>query len=166
MIEVKHSAGEEWVVSMKSTVTTHHRVRVTPQDVGRFASGQSTEVLLQGSFRFLLEREPNAFILPSFDLPVIGRYFPEYDREIRIRLQRAEYLASRGIVPAFSVWMPPPGSVSAERQPPGLDYYRQARKEFARLYKTYNLTPQGAPAGSHVSLCRDIYRNLDAVLAE
>jgi len=29
MIEVKHSAGDEWVVSVKSTVTTHHRVQVT-----------------------------------------------------------------------------------------------------------------------------------------
>ena len=29
MIEVKQSAGEEWVVSVKSTVTTHHCVRVT-----------------------------------------------------------------------------------------------------------------------------------------
>ena len=29
MIEVKHSTGDEWVVTIKSTVTTHHRVRVT-----------------------------------------------------------------------------------------------------------------------------------------
>jgi len=79
-------------------------------------------------------------------------------------LAGAEYLASRGIVPAFSVWMPTPGSVTADSRPPGLDYYRQARREFARLYKTYNLNPPGAPAGSQVSLCRDIYRNMDAIL--
>jgi hypothetical protein len=78
----------------------------------------------------------------------------------------AEYLASRGVVPAFSVWMPPPGSVGPDAKPPGLDYYRQARREFARLYKTYNLNPPGTPAGSHVSLCRDIYRNMDAILAQ
>ena len=29
----------------------------------------------------------------------------------------AEYLASRGIVPSFSVWMPPAGSVSADSRP-------------------------------------------------
>lgn len=40
------------------------------------------------SFRFLLEREPNTSILSSFDLPVIGRYFPEYEREIRERLAK------------------------------------------------------------------------------
>jgi hypothetical protein len=81
-------------------------------------------------------------------------------------LTGAQYLASHGIVPAFSVWMPTPGSVSADSKPPGLDYYREARREFARLYKTYNLNPPGAPAGSHVSLCRDIYRNRDAILAQ
>ncbi len=78
----------------------------------------------------------------------------------------AEYLASRGIVPAFSVWMPTPGSVTADTKPPGADYYRQARKEFARLYEKYDLNPPGTQAGSHVSLCRDIYRNREAILAQ
>jgi hypothetical protein len=35
------------------------------------------------SFEFLLEREPNTSILPEFDLSVIQRYFPEYERTIR-----------------------------------------------------------------------------------
>jgi hypothetical protein len=89
MIEVKHSAGDEWLVTIKSTRTTHHRVRVTQKDVERLAAGRSTEELLQESFRFLLEREPNTSILPSFDLPLIGRYFPEYEREIQTRLQQS-----------------------------------------------------------------------------
>ena len=89
MIEVKHTASDEWLVSIKSTVTTHHRVRVAKEDVKRLAGGQSTEELLRESIRFLLEREPNTSILPSFDLPLIGRYFPEYEREIQTRLQRA-----------------------------------------------------------------------------
>src|SRR5437899_7959433 len=28
MIDVKHSSGDEWLVTVKSNVTTHHRVRV------------------------------------------------------------------------------------------------------------------------------------------
>jgi hypothetical protein len=88
MIEVKHSAGDEWLVTIKSSLTTHHRVRVTKENLERLAPGRSTEELLQESFRFLLEREPNTSILPSFDLPLIGIYFPEYDREIQIRLHR------------------------------------------------------------------------------
>jgi len=89
IIEVTHSAGDEWLVSIKSTVTTHHRVRVAKKDVERLVGGRSTEELLQESIRFLLEREPNTSILPAFDLPLIGRYFPEYEREIQTRLRRA-----------------------------------------------------------------------------
>jgi hypothetical protein len=42
-------------------------------------------VLVDRSFRFLLAREPASSILRSFDLPVIGRYFPEYEAEVRRR---------------------------------------------------------------------------------
>ena len=89
MIVVKHSAGEEWAVSVQGTVMTHHRVRVTKADLDRFSEGRSPEDLLEESFRFLLERESNTSILSSFDLPVIGRYFPEYEREIRTRLRQS-----------------------------------------------------------------------------
>ena len=40
------------------------------------------EELVQRSFEFLLEREPNTSILRRFDLPVIGKYFPEYERQM------------------------------------------------------------------------------------
>jgi hypothetical protein len=46
----------------------------------------SAEKLIEESFRFLLEREPNTSILPAFDLPIIGQYFPEYRQVIRERL--------------------------------------------------------------------------------
>jgi hypothetical protein len=87
MIEVKHAVGEEWMVTIQGAVTTHHRVRVTKTDLDRLAEGKPTEALLQESFRFLLEREPNTSILGSFELPLIGRYFPEYETEIRARLR-------------------------------------------------------------------------------
>ena len=41
------------------------------------------EQLVRKSFEFLLRREPKESILRSFNLPVIGRYFPEYEKEIR-----------------------------------------------------------------------------------
>jgi len=37
-------------------------------------------------FKFLLEREPNTSILSEFDITVIKRYFPEYEKEIKQRL--------------------------------------------------------------------------------
>lgn len=89
MIAVKHLAGDEWQVTVKAGVTTHHRVRVTQEDLERFAAGCPAEDLLRESFRFLLEREANTSILDSFDLPIIGRYFPEYEPEIRKRLRGA-----------------------------------------------------------------------------
>lgn len=41
--------------------------------------------LVRRSFEFLLAREPKESILRSFGLSVIGRYYPEYEREIRGR---------------------------------------------------------------------------------
>lgn len=43
----------------------------------------TTEHLLRKSFEFLLEREAKESILGSFDLRIISRYFPEYEKEIR-----------------------------------------------------------------------------------
>jgi len=40
------------------------------------------ERLVEKSFEFLLAREPKESILRAFALPVIARYFPEYEREI------------------------------------------------------------------------------------
>jgi hypothetical protein len=44
------------------------------------------EDLIRESFLFLLEREPKESIFSCFDLSVINRYFPEYEREIKKRL--------------------------------------------------------------------------------
>jgi len=75
MIEVEPLSGDEWLVTVRARTTTKHRVRVTPDDLGRFGGENvSTQRLLEASFRFLLDRESNASILSSFDLSVIGRY--------------------------------------------------------------------------------------------
>ena len=66
---------------------TRHKVTVRETDYERLAGGKANpEELVTESFRFLLEREPKESILRSFDLTVIGRYFPEYEREITKRL--------------------------------------------------------------------------------
>ena len=64
-----------------------HRVTLKSADFQRLAGGKaSPEDLVRRSFEFLLEREPKESILARFDLSVIARYFPEYDREIARRL--------------------------------------------------------------------------------
>ncbi len=66
---------------------TTHDVTVSPNDYTRLTNGKvEPEELVRWSFEFLLEREPKESILTRFDLSVIGRYFPEYEREIRRRL--------------------------------------------------------------------------------
>jgi len=39
--------------------------------------------LIEFSFKFLLEREPNTSILSSFELSVISGYFPEYIKTVK-----------------------------------------------------------------------------------
>ena len=41
MISVKHSGGEEWIVTVKDAVTTEHRVRLTKAVLQSLAEDQS-----------------------------------------------------------------------------------------------------------------------------
>jgi hypothetical protein len=76
-------AGDGWSCAVDLGVT-QHRVAVTRADLERFAPGAADPSdLVRRSFAFLLEREPASSILRSFDLPVIGRYFPDYEATIR-----------------------------------------------------------------------------------
>lgn len=69
-------------LSDRSSVT-EHTVRITPADLTRLAPGSTDPTdLVRRSFAFLLEREAKESILGTFDLPLIGRYFPEYERTI------------------------------------------------------------------------------------
>jgi hypothetical protein len=66
---------------------TRHRVSVSEDTLARLAPGASEPTqLVRASFEFLLEREPRESILHSFELPLIGRYFPEYEATIRQRV--------------------------------------------------------------------------------
>jgi hypothetical protein len=66
---------------------TTHDVTVSPKDYTRLTNGKvEPEELVRRSFEFLLEREPKESILKRFDLSLISRYFPEYEREIKRRL--------------------------------------------------------------------------------
>jgi|SRR4029078_816112 hypothetical protein len=65
-----------------------HRVRVWAADLDRLAPGTSDPgALVKASFAFLLERESPQMILRSFELSDIGRYFPEYETDIRRRVR-------------------------------------------------------------------------------
>ncbi len=58
-------------------------VRVTSEHLDRLGRGAAEPTdLVRRSFAFLLEREPPSSILRTFELPTIGRYFPEYEATI------------------------------------------------------------------------------------
>jgi hypothetical protein len=64
--------------------STHHDVSVSPDDLARLGAGyQTPEAFVRACFEFLLERESKESILGTFDVTVIGRYFPEFERTIR-----------------------------------------------------------------------------------
>jgi len=46
------------------------------------AGKHTPERCLEAAFRFLLDREPKESILRRFDVTVILRYFPEFEREM------------------------------------------------------------------------------------
>ena len=81
------SDGSDWTcdvtVEVEGGTTTHHAVAVAATDLARLdpAAGDP-HFLVDRSFRFLLEREPNTSILRSFDLMEIARYFPEFEATI------------------------------------------------------------------------------------
>jgi hypothetical protein len=63
---------------------SRHSVTLTRADFQRLtSSGGTPDGLVRRTFEFLLEREPKESILKSFALTDIGKYFPEYEAEIR-----------------------------------------------------------------------------------
>jgi hypothetical protein len=67
---------------------THHAVTVRRTDLARLAPGQyDPQRLVSASFAYLLAREPREAILRAFELPIIERYFPGYEAEIRRQMQ-------------------------------------------------------------------------------
>jgi hypothetical protein len=71
-------------VTVSAQTTTMHMVTMQTDYAQKLTDGRiSNTELLKKSFEFLLQRESNTSILRSFDLSVISRYFPEFEREIK-----------------------------------------------------------------------------------
>lgn len=76
-------------VSESKSQSTHH-VTLAQSDYVKLSGGKvKAEELLKLSFEFLLAREPKESILPEFHLPLIGRYFPEYEPELKRKIWSA-----------------------------------------------------------------------------
>jgi hypothetical protein len=70
-------------VEVSGTVAGRQRFLLARALHQRLAKGRhSAESCIDAAFRFLLDREPKESILRQFDLAVIERYFPEFEREL------------------------------------------------------------------------------------
>ena len=84
MVTVTPIDSTTFEVMVERATTTTHKVTVTAPYYEKLTGKLITpEILVEKSFRFLLYRESNTSILRSFDLSVIGQYFPEYERVIK-----------------------------------------------------------------------------------
>ena len=85
------SAGELSfdVVLRDADGETRRRVTVSAEDAARFARlGADPARAVEAAMAFLLDREPKESILGSFDINVIRRYFPEFDKAFPAYLAR------------------------------------------------------------------------------
>ena len=83
-ILIKELSDEEFQVTVNAKNSTSHKVTLTDNAHQTLTSGKvSKKELIEFSFKFLLEREPNTSILSSFELSVISRYFPEYIKTVK-----------------------------------------------------------------------------------
>ena len=61
-----------------------HEVTVPESVYQKLTDGKISKAeCVKAAFRFLLDREPKESILSRFDLPVISRYFPEFEKEFK-----------------------------------------------------------------------------------
>ena len=83
-IFVKELLDNKFEIIVEKKITTKHTVLLTDEYYkGLTKKKISKKRLLEYSFQFLLEREPNTSILSFFELNMISKYFPEYESEIK-----------------------------------------------------------------------------------
>ena len=83
-ILIKELSNEEFEITVKEKNLTSHNVTLSDDIHQNLTNGKvSKKELIEFSFKFLLEREPNTSILSSFELNVISEYFPEYAKTVK-----------------------------------------------------------------------------------
>jgi hypothetical protein len=93
MIEVRRTGDGDplafEVVVREGKGETRHQVTMSRETCERLTGGKhAPERLIEAAFRFLLDREPKESILGRFDVTIISRYFPEFERALAKYLSR------------------------------------------------------------------------------
>ena len=83
-ISIKKSSDYVFEVTVVENSTTTHTVTLTDQSLSNLIDNNVTKTqLLEFSFNFLLDREPNTSMLSSFYINVISKYCSFYKEELR-----------------------------------------------------------------------------------
>ena len=83
-ISIQMLSNSEYEVTVKSKTVTTHLVTLSDEVHKNLTNEKVTkEELLDFSFKFLLDREPNTSIMSSFELTVISRYFLDYKKSVK-----------------------------------------------------------------------------------
>ena len=86
-ILIKELSRDEFEVTVNEIKTTIHKVNLSDNVYKKLTKEKiNKKKLIEFSFKFLLERESNTEILPTFELSVISNYFPEYINSINERI--------------------------------------------------------------------------------
>jgi hypothetical protein len=87
MIDVRRTSEgdplEFEVVVREGKGEIRHNVTMAQETCEQLTAGKHTpERCVEAAFRFLLDREPKEAIHSRFEVRVISRYFPEFEREL------------------------------------------------------------------------------------
>lgn len=87
MIEIKRTGNDDplrfEVLVRDANDESRHYVTMSRSTCERLTAGRHMpEACIEAAFGFLLDREPKEAILERFDIGVISRYFPEFEREL------------------------------------------------------------------------------------
>jgi len=88
MIRVERKNQNEFLVVIRERDSSTEHIVTIDEEYYEMLTGKekSKEELIERSFEFLLARESKESILRRFNLKAINRYFPEYEKTIKIRL--------------------------------------------------------------------------------
>lgn len=82
-VEKQPDGWEAKVTVQEGSSASEHTVSLEEKYYQKLSGGQyDPKQIIETSFEFLLAREPKESILGRFDLPVIGRYFREYEQTL------------------------------------------------------------------------------------
>lgn len=84
LLKEKDEKGWEFEVEVKEGASASRYQVILRKDYYQKLTGGKGDLsdLVKRSFEFLLKREPKESILSSFDLSLVQKYFPEYEKMI------------------------------------------------------------------------------------